>query len=73
MNLEKPIWEGWTAQDFIDELQFQADMIMAGQAIRKPFKNRKDIEKWCCENQPYKKPIPEVVDYFCERYALEEK
>ena len=55
----------------IEELQMQADLIMIGQEIHKPFRNRDDLEKWCCENQPYKKPIPAVVDYFAERYGLE--
>ena len=71
MDFGRHVWEGWTVQDFIDELQMQADLIMIGQGMHKPFKNRKELEKWCCENQPYyKKPIPEVTEYFARRYGL---
>ena len=71
MDLRRRVWEGWTVQDFIDELQMQADLIMTGQSIHKPFRNRKDLEKWCCDKQPYySKPIPDVVDYFAKRYGL---
>ena len=71
MKFSKHIWEGWTVQDFIDELQVQADMIMIGQSCHKPFKDKKELEKWCCDNQPYyKKPIPEVIQYFSRRYGF---
>ena len=32
INLTRMIWEGWTAQNFVDELQPQLDMIMYGQS-----------------------------------------
>lgn len=32
INFNKHIWEGWTVQSFIDELELQADMIMQGQS-----------------------------------------
>lgn len=64
-------WEGWTAQDFINELEPIADMVMEGRAITRPFKDRKSLERWCMSNQPYyKKRIPEVIDYFAEKYNL---
>lgn len=64
-------WEGWTAQDFIDELEPIVDLIMEGRGITKPFKDRASLEKWCLSNQPYyKKRIPEVIDYFAEKYNL---
>ena len=69
--MDREIYEGWTVQDFIDELICQADLIMIGQSIHKPFKDRKELEKWCCDNQPYyKKPIPEVVEFFAKRYGI---
>lgn len=65
MNLEKHIWEGWTVQDFIDELEPMFNMIKSGNSWRKPFKTLDELKKWCMENQPYyKKHIPEVVNYF---------
>ena len=69
--MDREIYEGWTVQDFIDELICQADLIMIGQSIHKPFKNRSELEKWCCDNQPgYKKLIPEVVEFFAKRYGI---
>lgn len=69
--MSRHVWEGWTVGDFIGELLPQADMIMAGQSWRKPFHTRAELEKWCCDNQPYyKKPVPEVVDYFTSRYGI---
>lgn len=70
-NLNKHIWEGWTVQDFIDDLQPQLDMIMKGKAITSPFESRFELFKWLRENQPYyKKDIPEVREYFLKRYML---
>lgn len=64
----KHICEGWTVQDFIDELEPQFDMIMNGQSWKQPFKDEKELKTWCMENQPYyKKHIPEVFNYFKKR------
>lgn len=64
MKNNKHIWEGWTVQDFIDDLEPIFDYI---QQI-KPFKTREEVKRFCMENQPYyKKYIPEVVDYFYKK------
>ena len=64
MKLDSPIWEGWTPQDFIDELKPVIHL--------HKFKNRDELKKWCMSEQPYyKKYIPEVVDYFDERITYE--
>ena len=69
LNLNKHIWEGWTVQDFIDDLEPQLDMIMNNNSWQTPFKNKSDLKKWCMENQPYyKKYIPDVVAYFVKKY-----
>lgn len=69
--LNKPIYEGWTPQDFINELEPSADMIMRGESWKKPFKTKEEVKVWCVDNQPYyKKEIPEVVQYFRERYGI---
>lgn len=65
MNLNKHIWEGWTVQDFIDELEPSFVLIMSGQSWQKPFKTSDELKNWCKDNQPYyKKHIPEVFNYF---------
>jgi hypothetical protein len=72
MNLQKHIWEGWTVQDFIDDLEPIADMTMRNESIYEVFKHRDDIKDFCMEQQPYyKKYIPEVVNYFAKRYNLD--
>lgn len=65
MNLNKHIYEGWTIQDFIDDLEPMFIMIQNNQSYIKPFKTKNELKKWCMDNQPYyKKYIPEVVNYF---------
>ena len=71
MALSTHIWEGWTVGDFIEVLQPQADLIVAGRSWRKPFKTRAELEAWCKDNQPYyKRTIPEVVNFFADRYGF---
>ena len=70
-NTSKMIWEGWTVQDFIDELAPQVEMIMSGQSWKKPFTTKAELKDWCTENQPYyKRPIPEVYNHFARMYDL---
>lgn len=57
MNRNKHIWEGWTVQNFIDELE----LIFKFQR----FENKQQVIDWCKDNQPYyKKRIKEVESYF---------
>lgn len=71
MNTNKVIWEGWTVQDFIDELESSVEMIMNGESLDKPFKDKSELKIWLRENQPYyKKNIPEVLTYFSNKYNL---
>ena len=71
MNLNKEIWEGWTVQAFIDELEWSIKAIMSGQSWQTKFQSKEELKKWCMDNQPYyKKHIPEVVNYFAELYIL---
>lgn len=71
IQYQKEIYEGWTVQDFINELTPQLDLIMAGQSWRKPFTTRDEIKSWCMDNQSYyKKHIPDVVEHFCRRYHI---
>lgn len=71
VNLNKHIWEGWTVQEFIKELEPSFDKVMQGNAITKPLKNRLEVKNFCMNNQPYyKKYIPDVVNYFTKKYNL---
>lgn len=70
MNLNKHIWEGWTVQHFIDELEPSLNMIMSNRSHIK-IKNKKELKQYCIDNQPYyKKHIPEVVEYFTKKYNI---
>ena len=70
-DLQKHVWEGWTVEDFINELSDQIDMIMRGESWRKPFQTKAELAKYCKENQPYyKKTIPGVNAYFAKKYGL---
>lgn len=71
INYNKHVWEGWTVQDFIDELHYAIKMIMSGNSIFKKFTTKAELKKWLKENQPYyKKDIPEVIQHFSELYKL---
>lgn len=71
MDMNRNVYEGWTPQDFIDELEPFVEQIMAGNAITKPFKTKEELAKWCCDNQPYyKKKVPEVINYFAKEYNI---
>ena len=71
MNRNKEIWEGWTVQDFIDDVDYIIEMIMKGQSIEKKFENKEELKKWLREHQSnYKKDIPEVIEYFTNLYNL---
>lgn len=71
MNLKRHVWEGWTVQDFIDDLEYMVTIIMNGQSIVSKFQSKEELKNWCKDNQPgYKKHIPEVVEYFAEKHNL---
>jgi len=57
-DLNTHIWEGWTIKDFIEGINIEIEHAP-------PFKNKKELKKFCIENQPYyKKYIPEVVEHY---------
>lgn len=69
--MNRQIWEGWTVQSFIDELEPTFNMIMNGQSWQQPFKTKEEVKTWCMDNQPYyKKNIPEVTKYFIQKARL---
>ena len=70
-DMNRNVWEGWTPQDFINELEPSLDMIMEGKSWQKKFESKKDMVEWIKSNQPYyKKSIPEVNNYFAKKYNL---
>lgn len=70
-NLDKHIWEGWTVQDFIDDLQPQLETIQAGRSWGCKIETKAELKNWCADNQPYyKKHIPEVVSHFAKLYNI---
>jgi len=71
MSNSRHVWEGWTVQNFIDDLEPIFEMIMRNQSHISPFKTKEEIKNWCKDNQPYyKKHIPEVYGYFVKKANL---
>ena len=70
-NPDREVWEGWTVRNFIDEICGELDMIMVGGSFIEPCETKEELFKVVVELQPYyKKPIPEVNEYFTKRYNL---
>tara|TARA_R110000772_G_scaffold115911_1_gene220852 strand:- start:637 stop:852 length:216 start_codon:yes stop_codon:yes gene_type:complete len=68
MENNRHIWEGWTVQSFIDELEPTFNMIINNNSWQKPFKTKQEVKDWCKYNQPYyKKHIPEVYNHFLKK------
>lgn len=78
IHLEKHIWEGWRVIDFINELKPSLDALYSqfvsdphNGYLREIFKSKANLRKWCKDHQPYyKKRIPEVANYFIQRYKI---
>jgi hypothetical protein len=67
MNMNRHIWEGWTAQDFVNDLEPMFNMIMQNRSHTKPLE-KDELKTWLKDNQPYyKKHIPEVYQYFLNK------
>lgn len=67
--MDKNIYEGWTANDFIKALTIQLDTIQSGRSWKQPITSKKELKNWLKDNQPYyKKHIPKVYHYFIKRY-----
>lgn len=70
-SLDKHIWEGWTAQDFVNELEDIYPINYDLGRETSELTTKKEVKEWCMDNQPYyKKHIPEVVNYFCIKYGI---
>ena len=63
MSNDRHIWEGWTVNDFIKELEITFPY--------QKFKTKDEVKNWCKSEQPYyKKHIPEVAKYFIQKARL---
>jgi hypothetical protein len=63
MATDRHIWEGWTVNDFIKELEITFPY--------QNFKTKDDVKQWCKSEQPYyKKHIPEVAKHFIQKARL---
>ena len=63
MAIDRHIWEGWTVNDFIKELEITFPY--------QNFKTKDDVKQWCKSEQPYyKKHIPEVAKHFIQKARL---
>ena len=63
MSNDRHIWEGWTVNDFIKELEITFPY--------QNFKTKDDVKQWCKSEQPYyKKHIPEVAKHFIQKAGL---
>lgn len=70
-TMNRVVWEGWTVKDFINYIEPATDQIMWGFSNRKPFKSKAEMAKYVTDEQPYyKMPIPEVIEYFANKYGL---
>lgn len=71
MNLNKQIREGWTVQDFINELEMPVEYAITGYTDFRTIYNKEELKEFLIKNQPYyKKHIPEVYNYFKKKYKL---
>ena len=65
IDYNKHIWEGWTVQDFIDDLSLTFNY------VKDTFKTKAELKAWCMSNQPYyKKYISGVVEHFNKELKL---
>ena len=68
IDYNKHIWEGWTVQDFITDLEPIFNQIQSGNSWINPLKDEDKLKHWLMHEQPYyKKHIPEVFQYFKQK------
>lgn len=72
VDMDKPLWEGWSAMDYADENAEIMDMIMRGRATTPAPKTKAELKKVianvCTPNVP--KLQRAVVDFFAKKYGL---
>ncbi len=72
VDMNKPLWEGWSAQNYADENEKLMDMIMSGRTWRDIPKTKAELKTTianaCLPNVP--KLQRAVVDYFAKKYGL---
>lgn len=69
--MSRYIWEGWTVDDFINDLSAPLEWIQNGESWHAPIKDANELKEWLKDNQPYyKHHIPEVFKHFKDKYDL---
>lgn len=72
VDMDKPLWEGWTPMDYADENAEIMDMNMRGRATTPTPKTKAELKKVianvCTPNVP--KLQRAVVDFFAKKYGL---
>lgn len=67
----KEVWEGWKVIDFINEIEISVDYIISHCLPEDIKLTRKQLEELCIREQPYyKRVIPDVVNYFANKYQI---
>lgn len=71
VNYSKHIWEGWTVRDFINDIEYSVDITINDYKSRGIVITKDIISRITSDQQPYyKKIIPDVVNYFCNKYNV---
>lgn len=70
-NYSKHIWEGWTVRDFINDIEYSVDITINDYKSRGIVITKDIISRITSDQQPYyKRVIPDVVNYFCNKYNV---
>lgn len=71
VNYSKYIWEGWTVRDFINDIEYSVDITINDYKSRGIVITKDIISRITSDQQPYyKRVIPDVVNYFCNKYNV---
>ena len=71
INYNREVWEGWTIKSFIRSIEWRLDMIMEGNSFYPIPGNKEELSSRIIELMPYyRKHIPEVVEYFSNKYDV---
>lgn len=71
VNYSKHIWEDWTVRDFINDIEYSVDITINDYKSRGIVITKDIISRITSDQQPYyKRVIPDVVNYFCNKYNV---
>lgn len=71
VNYSKHICEGWTVRDFINYIEYSVNITINDYKSRGIVITKDIISRITSDQQPYyKRVIPDVVNYFCNKYNV---